>query len=650
MSSTPSAPPAHAHARLLSRRAAHTARGLRGSSACHALFAVPAHTCTPRTALSTLRCIARPQTVSQSHALARRSRTRDTGVVRASAARPQGAAALSSAAEPGPASGLSGLLRPLDGLWKKLFLMGSLFFFMAYNNALLDSLKDTLTVTALGGAEQIPFLTVWAVLPASILFVLAFSTLSTRLPRRTLFNATLALFLGFYAVFTYVLFPMRHALAPTQLTAALMTLLPVGLHGGVAVLHNWTYTLFYCFSELWGDVVLSLLFWGLANDITLEHEAIVLYPLFGLGANVAQAVAGRVLKALSGAGLPAVTYASAAAHQAAAETAWALQLRLLMLSVFVAGAAIFALHAVIVRSSDTWKAEALALEAGPPAADAVPAGKKPRMRTRDAFKALASSPQILCLAAMSVAQGLSSNVFQVAWKTQLRQLYPEPSLYCAFMGDVATASAVATFLAMLAAPALFRRLGWTGAASVTPYAMVVLGWLFFGLSIAAGNGMAASLGLSPMTALQILVAGGAAVYVFEKAAKFSLFKPAEEVIYLSSSPEVKTQGKAAVDVMATQMGKAGGSIFQQAIVVAFGSLSRAFHILAFAHTSCCLIWLTAVSALAHHHGHLLANFRPHGEGNGAPLAEAVAIEEPYTDGPACDVSDASRLKRAAGLG
>jgi AAA family ATP:ADP antiporter len=603
----------------------------------------PAHACThtragcpARAALALL-----PATVA--HATLRQHAPRQ---VRCGAGLGGGDVTAAAATQPSPA--LPAVLRPLAGLWQKLLLMGSLFFFMAYNNALLDSLKDTLTVTALGGAEQIPFLTVWAVLPCSILFVLGFSALSTRLPRRTLFNATLGLFLGFYAVFTYLLFPLRAQLAPTELTSALMAVLPVGLHGGVAVLHNWTYTLFYCFSELWGDVVLSLLFWGLANDITLEEEAMVLYPLFGLGANVAQAVAGRVLKLLSVAPVYAAGM-SLAAKQAAGEAAWALQLRLLMVSVFVSGAAIFALHAVIVRASSKWK-KAAAPEAGAASPAALPGGiapvAKPRMRTRDAFKALSASPQILCLAAMSVAQGLSSNVFQVAWKTQLRQLYPEPSSYCAFMGDVATVSAVATFAAMLAAPALFRRLGWTGAASVTPYCMVVLGWLFFGLSIAAGAGVGASFGLSHASVLRVLVAGGAAVYVFEKAAKFSLFKPAEEVIYLGSSPEVKTQGKAAVDVCATQLGKAGGSIFQQAIVVAFGSLAKAFHILALAHTTCCLIWLAAVGALAHHHGHLLANLR--GGGHSRVVAPA-AVPEPYTDGPACDVEDSEKLKQAAGL-
>ena len=41
------------------------------------------------------------------------------------------------------------------------------------------------------------------------------------------------------------------------------------------------------------------------------------------------------------------------------------------------------------------------------------------------------------------------------------------------------------------------------------------------------------------------------------------------------SQEARTQGKAAVDVAATQMGKAGGSLFQQALLVAFGSLGGA---------------------------------------------------------------------------
>jgi AAA family ATP:ADP antiporter len=41
---------------------------------------------------------------------------------------------------------------------------------------------------------------------------------------------------------------------------------------------------------------MGLLFWGLANEITNLSDAATLYPLFGLGANLAQALAGLVLK------------------------------------------------------------------------------------------------------------------------------------------------------------------------------------------------------------------------------------------------------------------------------------------------------------------------------------------------------------------
>lgn len=59
-----------------------------------------------------------------------------------------------------------------------------------------------------------------------------------------------------------------------------------GFAGLVGMVRNWLFTSFYCSSELWGDVVLSLLFWGLANETTTMEEAPTLYPLFGVGANV----------------------------------------------------------------------------------------------------------------------------------------------------------------------------------------------------------------------------------------------------------------------------------------------------------------------------------------------------------------------------
>ena len=40
-----------------------------------------------------------------------------------------------------------------------------------------------------------------------------------------------------------------------------------------AVIEYWTFSLFYCASELWGSVVISVLFWSLANEVCTIAEA-----------------------------------------------------------------------------------------------------------------------------------------------------------------------------------------------------------------------------------------------------------------------------------------------------------------------------------------------------------------------------------------
>ena len=53
------------------------------------------------------------------------------------------------------------------------------------------------------------------------------------------------------------------------------------------------------------------------------------------------------------------------------------------------------------------------------------------------------------------------------------------------------------------------------------------------------------------------------VQVFAKGAKFSMFKPAEEMVYIGLDQESRTKGKAAIDVVGAQSGKSAGSILQQ---------------------------------------------------------------------------------------
>ena len=188
---------------------------------------------------------------------------------------------------------VAALLEPMRGLWGQLIPMASMFFWMALANGILDALKDTLVVTAFGGAEQIPYLTVYAVLPMSFVFVGVFAKFSPRGEERRSSTSSSALFDGVLRALHPGALPQRRRAAPDGGRLRARRSLPGGPRGRHRRSSPTGST--RCSTsppELWGDVILSLLFWGMANETTRLQDASVIYPLLGVGANLAQATSG----------------------------------------------------------------------------------------------------------------------------------------------------------------------------------------------------------------------------------------------------------------------------------------------------------------------------------------------------------------------
>ena len=57
-------------------------------------------------------------------------------------------------------------------------------------------------------------------------------------------------------------------LLPAALADKLVASWPKGFAGPIAIFRNWSFCLFYVMAELWGSVVVSLLFWGFANQVS----------------------------------------------------------------------------------------------------------------------------------------------------------------------------------------------------------------------------------------------------------------------------------------------------------------------------------------------------------------------------------------------
>jgi AAA family ATP:ADP antiporter len=424
-----------------------------------------------------------------------------------------------------------------------------MFFCISFNYTILRDTKDTLIVTA-AGAEAIPFLKTFGVVPAAILFMIIYAKLSNVLTRENLFYVTLIPFVIFFGLFAFVMYPLRESLLPIESTNYLREILPAGWHGLAAAYQNWMYSIFYILAELWGSVVLSLLFWGFANQITHVKEAKRFYTLLGLGANLALLISG-----------PAIVIVSDIRSKLPPDVdAWQISLNYLMTMVVIAGLAVAATYWWINRYILT------DIRFYDPNQEPAPKKKKVKMSLGDSFKFIFTSKYILCLAMLVIAYGISINLVEVTWKSQVHELYSNYNDYSAFMGRFSFVTGLVTILMMaFIGGNVLRNKGWGFAAVITPIVLLITGVGFFSFVIFKGSlqGWIAMLGTSP---LFLAVMFGAAQNIMSKSSKYSLFDPTKEMAYIPLDQESKVKGKAAVDVVGARLGKSGGSIIQMGLL------------------------------------------------------------------------------------
>lgn len=440
---------------------------------------------------------------------------------------------------------------------KKLIPMVLLFFLILFNYTVLRDTKDTLIVTAPGGgAEVIPFLKFWGVLPGAVIFMLVYAKLSNKLSKPKLFYSAVTPFLIFFGLFAFVLYPARDSLHPNALCDTLQNILPAGATGLIAILRNWTYSLFYIMAELWGSAALSLLFWGFANDITKISESKRFYSLFGLFANFALIISGWFIKWAS----------SIRSHLPVGADPWQISLNYLMGIVCCSGLVILAVYWWINRyvltdsrfysqSEKTTKKKS-----------------KPKLSMKESFLYLIRSKYLGCIAILVISYGVAINLIEVTWKSQLKLQYPDPNAYSQFMGMFSQITGIVTiFMMLFVGGNVIRRFGWGRAAQVTPVVLLVTGAAFFSFILFRDNltGMIAHLGTTP---LMLAVLFGMVQNIMSKSAKYSLFDPTKEMTYIPLDEEQKVKGKAAVDVVGARLGKSGGALMQQGLILLFGSI------------------------------------------------------------------------------
>ncbi len=450
------------------------------------------------------------------------------------------------------------LLWPIyAGEHKKFVPMFLIFFLVCFNYSILRATKDSLIVTApSSGAEALPFLKVWAILPAALFFTFIFTRLSNWFSRERVFYTLMSIFLGFFAIFTLFLFPYRDILHPNELSDKLQAILPQGFSGMIAIFRNWTYTTFYIMSEMWSTMIMTVLFWGFANEITSVRDAKRYYAILGLGANLATILSGTLSNAISHHQYnPNLPFGS---------DGWGQALFMLNGIIIFAGLVCMGifrwLHAQGLGYNEIEQTKSEKSE-------------KIKMGIRKNFKYLAKSKYLICIAVVVVMFNIALTLIEVVWKDQVKQLYPNPNDFNAYMCNVLTWIGVIATIGAFISGSIMRRFSWTTSAMIPPVIFLFTGVGFFSFFLFKDTALASLALIIGSTPIAVGVFFGSLQNVLARASKYTLFDATKELSFIPLSKESRMKGKAAIDGLGSRIGKSGASVIHQSLIMVFGSIS-----------------------------------------------------------------------------
>lgn len=493
--------------------------------------------------------------------------------------------------------------------------------FISFNYSVLRNMKDSLLITAeSSGAEVIPFIKVWGILPVALFMTWLFTRMSNRYSQETTFHLMISFFLIFFAVFAFFIYPMKDAIHPHAFADWLQTVLPSGFYGMAALVRYWSFALFYVMAECWSCIVLSVIFWGLANEVCSVGKAARFYALIGLAANASTILAGQTSYVLSCPNFLAYLPWNGL-------EAWEQAQNLMTVAVVVSGLLVMGICrwycSNVLSPEDSLYHGKGAQEAEEPTLKSVKTKKK-KMGLGETFRLLKESKYLLYLALIVVTYNMVINLTEVMWKDQVKQLYPNANDFNIYMSQITTLIGfVALFLAMFLTTSALMVMGWTATALITPVILLITSVGFFGfLLLPEGTWWGAIPALFGSSPLIMTVIFGSVQNCMSRGAKYTVFDATRDLAYIPLPSEMKLKGKAAIDGLGSRVGKSGGAILYQALLISLPSLASTIPYVATLLILAIVVWIISVKALGKRFNALVAE-----KLTKSPAAPEVTLEQ-----------------------
>ena len=294
---------------------------------------------------------------------------------------------------------------------------------------------------------------------------------------------------------------------------------------------RWSFIVIYVIAELWSGVVINLMFWQFINHIIKQDQASRIYPIMVMIGNTALVVVGGLV-------INFTTQCVNAIYS----------IQFISNIIFASGifsCVLFLYVYSLIHVEDEVKEHSNLVGT-----------MKTSLSLKESIKMVSQSRYVLCIAMIVICYGLTINILEGPWKAKVVKIYSSTNEYIKFMGYFNLWVGIASVIFTIIGGNAIRILGWTTAAYITPLMIIISGSIFFSFIIF--DSVFSSF-IDPIFCAVII---GSVQNVLSKSAKYSIFDATKEMAYIPLNKELRTKGKAAVEVMGTKFGKSMGALLQ----------------------------------------------------------------------------------------
>lgn len=467
----------------------------------------------------------------------------------------------------------------------KFIPMSALMFCVLFNQNILRILKDSILIAEIS-AEVTSFTKVYCVTPAALLFLVVYAKMLNHLSFERIYYYLLTFFVSFFVIFAFVLYPnieMFHMDAARM--HELMLEYP-HFKWYIALVGNWSYVVFYVFAELWPNIFYVLMFWQFANEITNTEEARRFYTLFSLFGNSALIAVGFLMLNLS------------SDHSMLKQYFEGVENKILLTQSSVALIVVGSILAgLLVRfvCCNVMHDRSLYAKAKRERSTA------PKLGVVDSFKYIVRSKYLWLMLICSAAFGLSMNLVEAVWKAKIKELYSTVNGFAEFSSLYIMWTGVTIMVMTIIGNHIMRNHSWFIAAVITPMIIMITGSIFFVLVVFDQEALSLFEGAMLMTPLALAVSIGAIQNILSKGTKYSIWDTSLAMLYIPLDDELRTKGKAAVDVVSSKVGKSSSGLIQSVIFMMFpaATYTSISPILMVVFMIVCVMWIYAVRKIYH---------------------------------------------------